>query len=293
MKRCKILFFSTLVTLMGAAFTSGVMAQTTLNPAAWESIQRGQAAADEALATYAEPYPDQPLWQEAIRLGKEAVRQAPGRPEPLRFLADVYTATGWYGPAWQSWNDYLEAGGGLDAAAQRGLVEVGTELGYTAYEAGNPDEALGFYQRVIDLAPEDSEAFVWVGRILTETGRPAQAIPYWQEVLERNPGDERAEYFLELAQDQAEFGVAATNAFREGVERYEAGDLRAASERFARATSLNEDYAEAWAWLGRTAFERGEYRNARSYYGSARELEPDNETYNYFFEESNRRLAGG
>jgi tetratricopeptide (TPR) repeat protein len=267
-------------------------AQSLLNPAARESLQRGHEAMRQALATYEAHYPDRPLWQEAIRAGREAQRQAPGRPEPLRFLGEVYTITKWYGPAWNTWMSYLDAGGRLDAEVRAMLVEVGSELGYINYQRGNYDLSLRYYRRVIDLVPDALNAYVWAGRILIETNRPAQAVPYWQEVVDRDPGDARARYFLELARDQAEWGVEAVNAFREGVRHYEEGNLSAARERFARATSLNDRYAQAWAWLGRVEFERGNYRDARTFYQNASRLEPGNETYRYFAAESQRRLEG-
>lgn len=275
-------------------FSGAVAAQDsdTLNPAARESIQLGQAAAAEALNTYVSHYPDQPLWQEAIKYGREAVRQAPGRPEPLRFLADVYTITQWYGPAWETWLAYLEVGGRLDEDAQARVAKTGIELGFTNYQQRQFEVALGYYQRVIDLVPQNDQAYRWVGRILLETGRPAQAIPYWQTVVQRNPNDDGAQYFLELTRAQAQWGVEAANAFYEGVELYNQGKLSAASERFARATSTNAQYTEAWAWLGRSEFEQGNYQDAETYYGRASQLAPENDTYQYFYEESQRRQAG-
>lgn len=269
---------------------SAALAEQSLNPAAEESLRLGRAAAAEALDTYIAHYPDRPLWQEAIAHGLEARRQAPGRPEPLRFLAEAYTITQWYGRAWPAWLQYLEADGRLDGAAREMIAEVGTELGYINYARGDMEDALHYYRQVIDLAPDEIDAYVWAGRILLETERPGQATAYWQEVVDREPEDARAQYFLELAHDQAEWGVDAANAFREGVQHYEEGSFSAARERFARATSLNPDYAQAWAWFGRVEFERGNYRSARSAYQRALSLEPGNETYRYFYEESDRRL---
>ncbi|HEX7021605.1 MAG TPA: tetratricopeptide repeat protein [Trueperaceae bacterium] len=262
---------------------------SSLNPAAQESLAKGRKLAQQALDTYPEQYPDKPLWQQAIQLGREAKRQAPGRPEPLRFLGEVYTITHWYGPAWEAWMDYLDAGGELGRNVRKAIALVGNELGFINYQQGQTDEALRYYQRVIDLAPDNVQAYKWVGRILLETGRPAQAIPYWRTVAERQPNDEGAQYFLELAQDEARWGQAAVEAFREGVDYYDQGRLTRARERFARATSLNPDYSEAWAWLGRVAFEQQDYQDAETYYGHATRLEPDNETYSYFYQEAQRR----
>lgn len=270
---------------------SGAVAQTALNPAARESIAQGEARILEAQAAGIPAFPDQPIWRDAIALGREAVRQAPGRPEPLRFLAKAYTLTRWYYPAWQTWLEYVRVGGGLDREVREWMALTGSELGYISYSQGDFEQALAYYRQIIDYVPDYLDAYVWVGRILIETRRPAQAIPYWQEVVNRDPGDRRAAYFLELARDQAQWGIDAVNAFREGVSAYEAGNLSLARERFARASAANPEYAAAWAWLGRVAFETGNYRDAATFYNNARQLEPTNETYQYFYRESQRRLA--
>lgn len=250
----------------------------------------GEARIAEAQAAAIPAFPDRPLWRDAIALGREAVRQAPGRSEPLRFLAKAYTLTRWYFPAWQTWLQHLQVGS-LDPEAQEWFALVGSELGFISYQRGEFEQALAYYLRVIDEVPGHLEAYIWAGRILIETGRPAQAIPYWQEVVTRDPGDRRAAYFLELARDQARWGIDAANAFRAGISAHEAGNLSLARELFARATAANPDYAAAWAWLGRVAFEQGNYRDAVTFYGNARRLEPTNETYQFFYRES-RRLAG-
>ena len=261
-----------------------------LPAAAQEALQEGIETMQEALDTYAAHYPDRSLWQEAFRHGRRAQSLAPGHPAPLRFLAEAYSRANWYGPAWSAWNEYLQGGNLIDAEATPLFSEVGSQLAYTYYQQGDLEEAADVYRQVIDVVPFDLQAQAWMGRILLEMGQPEQAISYWQTVVSRNPDDARAAYFLELARDQARWGTRAVNAFREGVAFYEDGDFDRARERFSRATSLNSDYAEAWAWLGRVAFENEDYADARTYYQRASNLLPGNETYTYFFEESGRRL---
>lgn len=258
--------------------------------AAQEALEEANRAMQEALDTYNAQYPDRPLWQEAFRHGRRAQSLAPGHPAPLRFLAEAYSRANWYGPAWNAWLEYIDQGHLLDAEATPLFSEVGAQLGYTYYQQGDLDEAAQVYTRIIDVVPFDLQAHAWMGRILVESGRPEQAISYWQTVVNRNPSDDRAQYFLELAREQARWGTRAVNAFREGVNFYEEGNLDRARERFARATSLNSEYPEAWAWLGRVAFESGNYADARTYYDRASDLQPGNQTYSYFFEESGRRL---
>ena len=277
--------------VVGFALSTATFAQISapLSQEARASLDRAQATAAEALQTYETYRPDQPLFREAVRYGREAAQLAPGNPEPLRFLAEVYSVTNFYGPAFRNWQDYLDAGGTLTRGMREQAVEVGTELAYERYSRNDKEEALRLYTEVIDLVPDDPEAYVWAGRILLETDRPEQAITYWQEVADLKPGDESAEYFLDLAQERARYGTEAVTAFREGVQLYEEGDRRAAREQFARATSLNDQYPAAWAYLGRTAFETNNYAAAETFYQNASQLEPGNQTYRYFYEESQRR----
>ena len=268
-------------------------AQQELPESAAEALAAGEAHMAEALVTYPRQYPDRQLWQEAFAEGRRAMSLAPMALEPARFLAEAYSRSNWYGPAWNSWMDYIRRGGTIDddPEARELIAEVGQELGYGAYTRGDTELALEYYQAITDLVPEDLNANVWSGRILLETERPEQAIIYWQRVVELDPGDQRATYFLELAREQARWGSAAVTAFREGVNVYEQGNLQGAAERFARATTRNPDYAQAWAWLGRVAFESNQYRDANTHYARATALEPDNETYAWFRDEARRRAS--
>lgn len=260
-----------------------------LVPAAQIALDKGEQAMQNALSTYTRQYPDQALWKEAIAQGKEAQRVAPNALEPVRFLAEVYSRSNWYGPAYKTWNEFLDAGGQLDAEAAPLYVEITSKLGFEAYRQKRSDDALNYYLNLIDIVPYDKEAYVWAARILLEEGKPKQAIPYWQTVVERDVTDKRAAYFLNVSKAQTEWGIDAATAFEEGVLLYEEGDLIRARERFARAVSFNEMYPEAWAWLGRVEFENANYQEAASYYQEATQLEPSNETYRYFYEESLRR----
>lgn len=271
----------TLLLAWGLAF-----AQAPLPAEAQAALVEGETLMAQALVTYPAQYPDRPLWQQAFAAGRRAASLAPDRLEPLRFLAEAYSRSNWTGPAWNAWEDLLRRGGELDAEARALFADVGRELGYGAYARGDVDTALDFYLEVSDRVQEDVEARVWVARILMETDRPDQAVPFWRSVLERDPGDTRAAYFLELAQDQAEWGVRAVELFRQGVDLYEQQQYSAARERFARATVLNPAFPAAWAWLGRVAFEAGDHADARRAYANASGLEPENETYRYFLARS-------
>ena len=349
-----------------------------VRPTAGAALEEARVLAAEARAAGERPYPDAPLWSEAIRLGREALRAAPGDPEVLRFLADTYSATNWYAPAWQTWRD-LAGVTTLDPAALEAGTAAGNELAYLRYDGGDRAGALSLYQEVIDFNPSGPQAYRWAGRILLEQGQAEAALPYWQEAVRLEPGnegnqyflelaedelrygssgtenfyagiaayeagnrtealarfqeaaranadykqafvwagrtalelnqpelaagywervlaldplDERARYFLGASQDQARWGGAASSFFNEGVRLYEDGEVEEAKSEFLTATQLSPDFAEAWAWLGRTQFESENFTLAAQAYARASELEPANETYRYFYGEATRRAGG-
>ncbi len=270
---------------------SGALAQSALPSNAAESIERGEQLMEEALATYDAQYPDRPLWQQAFREGRNAVELAPGHPEPLRFLAEAYSRANWPGPAVNTWNQFIAAGGTLDDEARELYLRDANANAYSAYQQGNLELAAERYLAVTRAVPDDVEAHRWLGRILLEAGMPDQASAAWQTVMDLDPSDAGAKYFLDLSRAQARWGVEAATAFFNGVAAYEAGDMGQARNAFAEATARNADYAEAWAWLGRVAFEQRNYEDAYNAYSRAANLEPNNTTYSWFRQES-QRLQG-
>jgi tetratricopeptide (TPR) repeat protein len=250
------------------------------------ALRTGEARMAEALRTYPAQYPDRPLWQQAFTEGRRAMQLAPESLAPVRFLAEAYSRSQWTGRAWPAWMEFVDRGGVLDEEARELVALVGHELGYGAYARGDFETALDYYLTVSDLVADDIESRVWAGRILIETERPDQAVAFWRSVLELDPSDARAAYFVDLAREQAAWGTRAVDVFREGIALYEQGAPQAAAERFARATVINPRYPAAWAWLGRVAFEAGDYADARRAYANAAGLAPDDETYRYFLAQS-------
>jgi len=284
---------SMLAMILAVLFSLGHGVAQGLPSEAEAALRTGEARMAEALQTYPAQYPDRPLWQQAFAEGRRAVQFAPESLEPVRFLAEAYSRSHWTGRAWPAWMEFVDRGGVLDEEARELLALVGHELGYGAYARGDLETALDYYLTVSDLVADDIESRVWAGRILIETERPAQAVPFWRSVLELDPSDARAAYFADLAREQATWGTRAVEVFREGIALYEQGAPRAAAERFARATVINPAYPAAWAWLGRVAFEAGDFVDARRAYANAAGLAPDDETYRYFLAQSIARAEGG
>src|SRR5690554_130576 len=283
----------TVALLTAAAMTLALAAAQALPENAAEAIERGEALVAEALATYDAQYPDRPLWRQAFAEGRTAIELAPGHPEPLRFLARAYSLSNWHGPAVETWREFLAAGGEFAGDDAKLFGDSAIEFAFAAYQVGNLELAAERYAEIVEVLPDHVEAHRWLGRILLELRLPEQAIAAWRTVVELEPGSPGAEYFLELSQAQARWGIDAANSFYAGVAAYEAGDLTRARNSFAAATARNADYAAAWAWLGRVYFEQGRYADEHLEYGRAGTPEPGEPAYRLFAGESARMMQGG
>ena len=160
--------------------------------------------------------------------------------------------------------------------------------GQDLYNRGEVRDAAERFTKASDANPEYPAAASWAARSLQESGQAARAVPYWERVVSLNPDDKSAQYFLETARSQQAISEGATRAFDAGVRAYEEADLGAARRAFETATKEAPNYADAWGWLGRLAFESGSYGEAASAYGRALGLEPDNTTYRFFAAEAKR-----
>ncbi len=163
--------------------------------------------------------------------------------------------------------------------------------GLAAYEAGDLATATERFVAATGANPAFVDAWVWAARSLQEAGQAAESVPYWERVLQLDPDDERAAWFLRRARLAVERGDVAGPAFFDAQAAYEAGDAEGARELLERAVAAEPDFAEAWAFLGRIAFQQGRYADAAAAYRRAAELAPAVDEYAFFAGEA-ERLAG-
>ena len=238
-------------------------------------LRQAETTAVRAYFTYDRHTPDRPLWRETLQLARASRDRAPERVEPVRFLAEIYLITEWYARAWQTWQAYIDLGGELDSSALTQLSIAGRNIGFLSYQQDNLPRAEQFYAQVFDLNPADDEALLWLGRLNFEMQDPTAALPFWQEAVRRNlrePQARTARYFLQRTQSQVIYGVAASDAFYQGFEAYQAGDLETAFNAFVRAINLNDGYVAAVRMAGRVNLERGNLEQALRFYRRANDL---------------------
>ena len=165
--------------------------------------------------------------------------------------------------------------------------------GLSAYEEERLIEAHEAFVRAVRLNGSFADAASWAGRTALELGRPATAAMFWERVLQLRPNDSAAQYFLEVAHIQALWGVEAGRAFAEGQSAYARGDVAAAAEAFVRALEANPQMTEAWIWAARASQESGDAEDAVRYWQEVLERRPDDEEARYFLEVARQQLEFG
>lgn len=173
------------------------------------------------------------------------------------------------------------------------LAALAFDRGIVLADAGQAALALAEFEAAFTAARDFTEAAVWAGRMALELQDPALAVVYWGWVVELDPADERSRYFLQLAQRQEAYGVAAVSAFDAGQSSYSAGDLEEALASFEEANRLSPGYLDALSWSARVAQELGRHELAADYWQRVLSLNPDDEGARYFLRLAQQRLAFG
>ncbi len=263
--------------VFAVALSLSVWAHTQGLPSeAQQALAKGAQAAAQALATYDQQLLDKPLWREAITYGLEAQRLAPNSPEPYRFLGQVYSTVAFYGRAYESWTTYLKLGGVINPQTTRYLIEASQWLGSSSFEGQQYEEAIKYYTTLHDLEPQSEEANQHLALSYQALGQPEKALPYLQTLSSTLP--ERGEYasLYEITQEQSNYGVEASRAYRAGLASYNAGQKSEALTSFRQAVQLNENFEEALLYAARSSLELGFSSEAVTYWKRILVLSPNN-----------------
>lgn len=221
---------------------------------ALDALRTGQRLASEALLTYPQHFPDQPLWLAALDAGRTAAAAAPEHPAPQRFLATAYGQVGWYARAWTHWQAYLEFGGALDAQASQHLLEAANWLGIRAFDEGW-EQAEAYLRTVVQLDPDNLGAHERLARLALARGAPDEARPHLERLDETLVAD--LVELRERAELQSRHGAAAAEAFLAGRSALAAGDAMTAFERFGDAAAADDAFVAAWRARASTGLRLG------------------------------------
>ncbi|HSM13329.1 MAG TPA: tetratricopeptide repeat protein [Thermoanaerobaculia bacterium] len=143
----------------------------------------------------------------------------------------------------------------------RGNYELALFLGETAFNEGEPDEALGYFSKILESRPDHFEALVFSGVILHERGESSRA-----EQLLRQAVAEYPEAFL------PHFSLGAVYAAQ--------GELSRAVAHLTMAISI-DPVPQAWYLLGNCHYEMGRATEAVRCLREAVRLDPAFEEARY------------
>ncbi|GHF41108.1 tetratricopeptide (TPR) repeat protein [Deinococcus metalli] len=174
----------------------------------------------------------------------------------------------------------------------RGLAQGAGRYGPAAVRAfsraygdrdnGRKPEALAGFQEAARNAPNFTEAWREAGRLALDLNDAPAALAAFQGAAALPGASAADKYNLALAQEAAQYGLGAVQAFRAAYAKYTAGDKTAAATGFQDAATQNPQYAKAWSWLGRVRYEAKDYPGAVEAYGKAVALDPNDKSSAYY-----------
>ncbi len=136
------------------------------------------------------------------------------------------------------------------------------QRGIQFHQAGRFGEAIGWYQKTLEIQPENTDALNNLGGVLQAQGKLDEAVAYYKKAISIKPDSAEAHY---------NFG----NALKEQ------GKLDKAVASYQKVVSIKPDFAEAYHNLGYALQEQGRMEEAVASYQKAISIKPDlAEAYN-------------
>lgn len=198
-------------------------------------------------------------YNKASTLYAQAAQLAP-TDKTVAYFAQVSSSAGKYGPA-----------------ATKSFSRA-----YEAIDKGNEAAALDLYQQATAAAPNFAEAWREQGRLGLKLGKLEAASAAYNALAALPSATAADRYNLSVVQEAQQIGLQAVQTFRAAYNKYAAGDKAGAEAGFLAATQQSPNYAKAWAWAGRLAYERQDYAAAVTAYSKAVELNPSDKSSAYY-----------
>jgi tetratricopeptide (TPR) repeat protein len=217
----------------------------------------------------------------ALRAAEKIRDLAPNDPSSFLFLGNVQVAQGNLAKAAESYERALK----LDPKNVRALENLGNYYGIL-----DPLKALSYYQRYLELDPNDAEVHFQIGLVHQKTGNFKEAIRYYEKARELEPQQPApvlalAElYELQKSTVQAigAYTDAATLQPRNAIIYIRLGHLYYQNQQwddaysaFQNARSLQPQDAPIHYWLARVSEERKQWSEAAKFAARAYELSHD------------------
>ncbi|MFZ1985883.1 MAG: tetratricopeptide repeat protein [Desulfatitalea sp.] len=165
---------------------------------------------------------------------------------------------------------------------------------------GQAGAAIGQYQKVLALAPNDLETLLTAAHLCTSLRRFDEARKYYQKVLELAPGHAEARKILTqltAAQPAPQPQVSPETLYQTACRQVEQGQAREAAQTLERVIAMDPNHALAHNDLGVLSFENGDKDKAQRLYEEACRLAPYNGVFHknladfYYIERGNAEQA--
>ena len=239
--------------------------ETALSPV--ETGERAQPASSQAVVANCMPWRVD-LWEsagmQALQAGDfraavqyferaQATAARFGRPttsaltlDGLMALGDAYQQTGNSSAALRAWKTVAALGG----LSREEAIANGLKIAQGYLALGNFPAAIGFWQYLADLQPQDAQTLFQLGLLLA-TQDPEAALGVLEEAASLDAklagpvsSLRRSIMSARFAENPA-YTLVVTGRALANLNRW-----RLAAEAFHQATRLRPDYAEAWAYWG-------------------------------------------
>jgi len=168
------------------------------------------------------------------------------------------------------------------------------------------EDAVAFFQRLVDQNPHDSLAWANIGECYQQSADFERSIDPFEFALAIDPTDivtnvHLADTYYDLGRYQEAIDTL-NEALRQGVEHsairsalgesyYALQDIPNAEANFKKAIELSEENGIAWDGLGHVHFSREDYKTALKYFEKASELQPWVTQYLYSISTTHLKLG--
>jgi tetratricopeptide (TPR) repeat protein len=157
--------------------------------------------------------------------------------------------------------------------------DANVHLGFLYQKAGNPDKALGYYEKALEGNPEDTQTLGSVAGIYAEQKRYAEAIPAYERAIAASSGDIKTRFRSQLGKiliNEQQFDKAAavydslvvekpdnfSYQYNLGASQKQLKMYKEAAEHLQAAIDAKPDFGPAYQELAGCYNELGRYSDA-------------------------------
>jgi tetratricopeptide (TPR) repeat protein len=231
---------------------------------------------DEIMYEIARAYIEKGLDDEGLVMLEKAKKLNADNPKFFLYRGLYYYKSMQYAPAI---DEFLKAAD-EDSKSSEPYVQLALlYINATNPSYQNPEKAVEYAEKAVDLAPDSLRALDTLGRAYFFAGRYDLAEETVKRALEKSPGNPVLEETLARFQNTVKGSADEHNL--KGAQLLEAGDYAAAADEFKTAIEIDPKFADGYYNLGKVYSQLKDHDQALTHYKKAIELDPENPRYHY------------